>query len=219
LQGSSAVSLLNTDIKRYSSIAEEDVGVKATASSEKVDLVCCGNALDNTICLDTRGPQFAVLLFGLESIQSLERYVYSAMCWFCGVLNVADFWKTLSFHTTAFNSSKYLSELIRQGRLIPTPSEELDRILAMNQSSPTPTIEEKPTEKKQEEGPEEERIDYESHLLIKPHTIKALVETFNLEHQASIELTRARQQTIKSIQQGQMSKLEAAAAEDPASSQ
>ena len=45
-------------------------------------------------------------------------------------------------------------------------------------------------------------------MLLKPQTIKDLVKTFNLEHQLSIDLTRARQQTIKSIQNGQMDKLE-----------
>lgn len=56
------------------------------------------------------------------------------------------------------------------------------------------------------------KVDYETLMLLKPHTIKALVKSFGLEHQLSVELTRARQQTIKSIQQGQTKKLEDAAA-------
>jgi hypothetical protein len=117
--------------------------------------------------------------------------------------------------------------LIKQRRLVPTPSQELDRILAL-QAPPAAkkqdrgeeeevttakasdkAEENKPTEK----GSDEERkVDYESYLLLKPHTITELVKTFNLEHQLSIELTRARQQTIKAIQKGNMNKLEEAAA-------
>jgi hypothetical protein len=109
--------------------------------------------------------------------------------------------------------------LIRQGRLVPTPSKELDQILANNQGDPTPNIQENIIEGQQKVETQEKQIDYESFLLMKPHTIKALEKTFNLDHQMSIDLIRARQQTIKAIQQGQMSKLEDAAAEAPSISE
>jgi len=124
-----------------------------------------------------------------------------------------------------------LSELIRQGRLVPTPSQELDRILQL--PVPPPTFKEQAviaSETKKAEAAAaktkpatkdgQEKVDYEQFLLLKPHTIKELVKGFNLEHQLSIDLTRARQQTINSIQRGQMSKLEeAASGEEPQSEQ
>lgn len=129
-------------------------------------------------------------------------------------------------YLSAMSSSKYLSELIKQGRIVPTPSEELDRILSIeatppSSASPSPPELEKPppssdtTKPQSNEGEaiqQEKEIDYEPFMLLKSHTIKDLVKAFNLEHQLSIDLTRARQQTIKSIQQGQMDRLEKEAA-------
>lgn len=148
----------------------------------------------------------------------------------------------------AMSSSRYLAELITQGRLVPTPSEELDRILSIKAPPPSSTatpiekgsssaieaasIEAKPQgaipnsssssssssssdNKTSQDSTSavkpEEKIDYERYMLLKPHIIKELVKAFTLEHQLSVELTRARQQTIKSIQKGQMQKLEEAA--------
>ncbi|UZJ57176.1 hypothetical protein CBS101457_006496 [Exobasidium rhododendri] len=132
-------------------------------------------------------------------------------------------WRAWS-HWRAYSSSHYLSELIKQGRLQPTPSQDLDRILTMEAPSAskeaTPSsaeaeVKESPTaEGGEKEGKEEKEVDYEQYLLLKPHTITELVKSFNLEHQLSIELTRARQQTIKSIQKGVLKKIEEAAAED-----
>ena len=115
------------------------------------------------------------------------------------------------FPHSAYSSSRYLSELISQGRLVPTPSEELDRVMAIEAPVPAPKAAESTLPPTTDVGIVK-RVDYETLMLLKPHTIKALVKSFGLEHQLSVELTRARQQTIKSIQQGQTKKLEEAAA-------
>lgn len=96
---------------------------------------------------------------------------------------------------------------------MPTPSQELDRILSVEASSPRPHAKPSPpasnkADHQSKDGEEKKTIDYEQYMLLKSQTIKDLVKTFNLEHQLSIDLTRARQQTIKSIQNGQMDKLE-----------
>ena len=134
---------------------------------------------------------------------------------------------------------------------MPTPSEELDRIMALeappqlaergskdeffSSTKATATQSTAPTKDNASETTtssstssstdssaaaattttEEPKIDYESYLLLKPHTIKELIKSFKLEHQLSVELTRARQQTIKSIQSGKMDKLEEAASGHP----
>lgn len=120
----------------------------------------------------------------------------------------------------ALCSSKYLSELISQGRIVPTPSQELDRILSSSASPPSaptkqaekppPSIKssEQQQQSKDDGTPKEKIIDYEPFMLLKKHTITDLVKTFNLDHQLSIDLARARQQTIKSIQAGKMERLE-----------
>lgn len=125
-------------------------------------------------------------------------------------------WRAWS-HWRAYQSSKYLSELIKQGRLVPTPSKDLDQIIASDATTPLPprpkqtkTPDHKETASLTE--PDTSKIDYNQYLLLNTDKIKNLVKTFNLDHQLSIELTRARQQTIKSIERGQMDKLEEAAA-------
>lgn len=118
-------------------------------------------------------------------------------------------WRAWS-HWRAYQSSKYLSELIKQGRLVPTSSKELDRIIAKEAASPPPLKIESPKSLNNKEMTT--TVDYKQYLLLNAEKVKDLVKTFNLDHQLSIDLTRARQQTIKSIQRGQMGKLEEAAA-------
>lgn len=122
-------------------------------------------------------------------------------------------WRAWS-HWRAFQSSKYLSDLIQQGRLIPTPSEELDQIL-----SKPPSPEEKPppstaiSEDKPKDGqpPQVSKIELDSLLILQPFHIKRLSESFKMDRQLSVDLHRARQQTIKAIKSGQLGKLEDAA--------
>lgn len=103
----------------------------------------------------------------------------------------------------AYQSSKYLADLISQGRLVPTPSVELDKIFSTQEQITT----EQGKSEKTKEGSEV----YEGLMILKPHHIKALAQEFKMERQLTVDLSRARLQTIKSIQEGQLSKLEAAA--------
>ncbi|PWN38272.1 uncharacterized protein FA14DRAFT_159916 [Meira miltonrushii] len=122
-------------------------------------------------------------------------------------------WRAWS-HWRAFQSSKYLSDLIQQGRLIPTPSEDLDQIL-----SKPPSPEERPpastaiTEEKPQDGqqPQVSKIELDSLMILQPFHIKRLSESFKMDRQLSVDLHRARQQTIKAIKSGRLGKLEAAA--------
>lgn len=124
-------------------------------------------------------------------------------------------WRAWS-HWRAFQSSKYLSELIQQGRLIPTPSEELDQILASkspvpaDKPPPSPSEKENPSSEIDEQS-KVSKEELDSMMVLQSFQIKKLTEIFHLDRQASVDLHRARQQTVKAIKSGEMAKLEEAA--------
>ena len=125
-------------------------------------------------------------------------------------------WRAWS-HWRAFQSSKYLSELIQQGRLIPTPSEELDQILSKPPTqeekpiSSTATIQSSSESNKDGQAQQVSKIELDSLMILQPYHIKRLSESFKMDRQLSVDLHRARQQTIKAVKSGQLGKLEAAA--------
>lgn len=124
-------------------------------------------------------------------------------------------WRAWS-HWRAFQSSKYLSDLIKQGRLIPTPSKELDQLLSKPASpEEIPPVSTKTAEAshkpKEGQSPEVSKIELDSLMILQPFHIKRLSESFKLDRQLSVDLHRARLQTIKAIKSGQLGKLEAAA--------
>lgn len=104
---------------------------------------------------------------------------------------------------------------------MPTPSDELDRIFALpappkdikkgETNAVATNTDPKPKPASDSTTEAAQAVDYESLLVLKPFHIEALSKAFNMERQLSVDLHRARQQTIRSIKAGQLDKLEAAA--------
>lgn len=148
-------------------------------------------------------------------------------------------WRAWS-HWRAYQSSKYLRELLQKRMIVPCASPEVDQIFSIPapatstsekevsraeaagaavsaaaappaKSPSTQVNGQKPETASGEEAADGPKSDYESLMILKPCHIKALADEFKMDRQLSVDLARARQQTIKSIQAGELAKLDAAA--------
>lgn len=131
-------------------------------------------------------------------------------------------WRAWS-HYRAYQSSKYLNDLLAQNRIAPQASDELDRILSLSM----PAVSEAEAAKSKDPSalastsstkdtsnaiaPIDPDESVESLLILKPHHIVELSKTFNMDRQLPIDMARARLQTIKAIKAKNLDKLHAAA--------
>ncbi|PWN19715.1 hypothetical protein BCV69DRAFT_271634 [Microstroma glucosiphilum] len=126
-------------------------------------------------------------------------------------------WRAWS-HWRAFQSSQYLSTLLTQNRLLPKADTSLDPIFGKYNFEPILDAPSTNPSSSSSSGASSPNLTtsggvkkIEPVLLLSPRQIEMLKTELKLDQQSVNELVRARQQTLLSVQKGEMDKIEKAA--------
>lgn len=113
----------------------------------------------------------------------------------------------------AFQSSQYLSTLLTQNRLLPKADSSLDPIFGKYNFEPILDVPSTSSARSDSQNLTTSGgvKKVEPVLLLSPRQIEMLKTELKLDQQSVNELVRARQQTLLSVQKGEMDKIEKAA--------
>ena len=114
-------------------------------------------------------------------------------------------WRAYS-HWKAWSASDYLQQLLTQKRIEPKESRILAEILSSKASAakaieaPSNSSTEATTDVSAKQDAVPKEVAEDERMILKPHHIDMLVEKFQLDRQAAIDLRRARMQTVNQLQ-------------------